>query len=47
MLIIQVIPKLLVSHMDHTCIYIPSYYDLVRIRNYLKKEEIEFTMMTE
>ena len=33
--------------MDQTCVYIPSYFDFVRIRNHLKKEEVEFVAMSE
>ncbi len=41
------VPKLTSCHMDQTCVYIPSYFDFVRIRNHLKKEEVEFVAMSE
>lgn len=33
--------------MSHTLIYIPSYFDYVRLRNYMKKEEINFVSLCE
>lgn len=33
--------------MSHTLIYIPSYFDYVRLRNHMKKEEINFTSVCE
>ena len=33
--------------MSHTLIYIPSYFDYVRLRNYMKKEEINFASICE
>lgn len=33
--------------MSHTLIYIPSYFDYIRLRNYMKKEEINFASICE
>lgn len=33
--------------MSHTLIYIPSYFDYVRLRNYMKKEELDFASICE
>lgn len=33
--------------MSHTLIYIPSYFDYVRLRNYMKREEIRFASICE
>ncbi|XP_045537766.1 U3 small nucleolar RNA-associated protein 25 homolog [Papilio machaon] len=33
--------------MSHTLIYVPSYFDFVRIRNYFKKEDISFVQICE
>ncbi|KAK2891526.1 U3 small nucleolar RNA-associated protein 25 homolog [Channa argus] len=38
----KVLPQYRDSVMSHTLIYIPSYFDYVRLRNYMKKEEINF-----
>uniref|UniRef100_A0AAV2JDM3 U3 small nucleolar RNA-associated protein 25 homolog n=1 Tax=Knipowitschia caucasica TaxID=637954 RepID=A0AAV2JDM3_KNICA len=35
------------SVMSHTLIYIPSYFDYVRLRNYMKKEELSFGCLCE
>ena len=33
--------------MSHTAIFISSYFDFVRLRNFLKKEEIDFLQLSE
>lgn len=43
----KVLPQYRDSVMSHTLIYIPSYFDYVRVRNYMKKEEINFGSLCE
>ncbi|XP_023287312.1 digestive organ expansion factor homolog [Seriola lalandi dorsalis] len=43
----KVLPQYRDSVMSHTLIYIPSYFDYVRLRNYMKKEEINFANVCE
>ncbi|XP_015245494.1 PREDICTED: digestive organ expansion factor homolog [Cyprinodon variegatus] len=43
----KVLPQYRDSVMSHTLIYIPSYFDYVRLRNHMKKEEINFTSVCE
>ncbi|XP_054470041.1 U3 small nucleolar RNA-associated protein 25 homolog [Anoplopoma fimbria] len=43
----KVLPQYRDSVMSHTLIYIPSYFDFIRLRNYMKKEEINFTSICE
>ncbi|KAM9341180.1 U3 small nucleolar RNA-associated protein 25 homolog [Symphorus nematophorus] len=43
----KVLPQYRDSVMSHTLIYIPSYFDYVRLRNYMKKEEMNFTSICE
>ena len=33
--------------MSHTAIFVPSYFDFVRLRNYFKKEDISFAQICE
>lgn len=42
-----VLPKFNSSTLGHTLIYIPSYFDFLRLRNYMRKEEISFTHICE
>lgn len=43
----KVLPQYRDSAMSHTLIYIPSYFDYIRLRNYMKKEEINFASICE
>ncbi|XP_062296452.1 U3 small nucleolar RNA-associated protein 25 homolog [Scomber scombrus] len=43
----KVLPQYRDSVMSHTLIYIPSYFDYVRLRNYMKKEEMNFASVCE
>lgn len=42
-----ILPQFKSATMAHCMIYVPSYFDYVRIRNYLKKEEVSFTQICE
>ncbi|CAK1550511.1 unnamed protein product [Leptosia nina] len=43
----EILPKQRDPLMSHTLIYVPSYFDFVRIRNYFKKEDISFVQICE
>ncbi|XP_043111390.1 U3 small nucleolar RNA-associated protein 25 homolog [Puntigrus tetrazona] len=43
----KILPQYRDSIMSHTFIYVPSYFDFVRLRNYLKKEDISFASVSE
>ncbi|KAG7509886.1 digestive organ expansion factor-like [Solea senegalensis] len=43
----KVLPQYRDSVMSHTLIYIPSYFDYIRLRNYMKKKEINFGTICE
>lgn len=43
----EVLPKQRDPLMSHTLIYVPSYFDYVRIRNHFKKEDIGFVQINE
>ncbi|XP_039605492.1 digestive organ expansion factor [Polypterus senegalus] len=43
----KVLPQYRDAVMSHTLIYVPSYFDYVRLRNFLRKEEIGFAPVCE
>ncbi|XP_046658688.1 U3 small nucleolar RNA-associated protein 25 homolog [Homalodisca vitripennis] len=43
----KVLPQYKESVMSHTVIYVPSYFDYVRIRNHFKKETVSFVQICE
>ena len=43
----QVLPEYRGELMKQTAIFIPSYFDFVRIRNYMKKEGLSFAQICE
>ncbi|KAJ8401245.1 hypothetical protein AAFF_G00388270 [Aldrovandia affinis] len=43
----KVLPQYRDAVMSHTLIYVPSYFDYVRLRNFLKKEEVNFASICE
>lgn len=46
-LVRKVIPDHTDPLMGHTMIYVPSYFDYVRIRNYLRKQDLSFVQICE
>lgn len=45
--LLQIIPEFSTPLMQGTAIFIQSYFDFVRVRNYLKKEDISFCQICE
>ncbi|XP_057198923.1 U3 small nucleolar RNA-associated protein 25 homolog [Triplophysa rosa] len=43
----KILPQYKDSVMSHTLIYVPSYFDFVRLRNYLKKKDVSFGSISE
>ncbi|XP_076268338.1 U3 small nucleolar RNA-associated protein 25 homolog [Rhynchophorus ferrugineus] len=43
----KILPQQRDSLMKQTLIYVPSYYDYVRVRNYFKKEDVSFVQICE
>ncbi|XP_047467653.1 U3 small nucleolar RNA-associated protein 25 homolog [Mugil cephalus] len=43
----KVLPQYRDSVMSHTLIFIPSYFDYVRLRNYMKKQDMNFASICE
>lgn len=43
----KVLPQYRDSAMSHTLIYIPSYFDYVRLRNHMKRAEMGFASICE
>lgn len=42
-----ILPQFKSATMAHCMLYVPSYFDYVRIRNYFKKEDVNFTQICE
>ncbi|XP_026864034.2 digestive organ expansion factor [Electrophorus electricus] len=43
----KVLPQFRDSVMSHTLVYVPSYFDFVRLRNHLRKEDVSFACISE
>lgn len=44
---VQVLPGYQGELMRGTLIFIPSYFDFVRVRNYMRKQELSFAVISE
>lgn len=43
----KILPQYRDSIMNHTLVYVPSYFDFVKLRNFFKKEELSFVQICE
>uniref|UniRef100_A0A8D8VHQ8 U3 small nucleolar RNA-associated protein 25 homolog n=1 Tax=Cacopsylla melanoneura TaxID=428564 RepID=A0A8D8VHQ8_9HEMI len=43
----KILPQYKPEIMNHTLIYVPSYFDYIRIRNYMKREDMSFVQICE
>ena len=43
----QVLPSYLSELMKGTLVFVPSYFDFVRLRNYMRRQELSFTKISE
>ena len=45
--ILKVLPEFSGELMKQTVVFIPSYFDFVRVRNYMNREELDFGQLCE